>query len=169
MTTLAGDKARRSTTRTHSHGQPHRRRRTARPPELNSAPLAHNSAMVASGSSTMNLIAYAWVRCPLAPLRLRQTAWDGLDVWSRVNSVWRCSRQTTIDRDRLQEPVEHADRRWCARAGTVPMTRTASRPYAERSAFVGGRDEPEQQLGAGVVQRCEAGLEPGALRSHPSP
>ena len=25
-------------------------------------------------------------------------------------------------------------------------------------AFVGGRDEPEQQLGAGVVQRCEAEL-----------
>ena len=47
------------------------------------------------------------------------------------------------------------------------MTRTASRPYAERSAFVGGRDEPEQQLGAGFVQRCEAELEPGALRSPP--
>ena len=40
--------------------------------KLNSAPLAHNSAMVASGSSTMYLIAFAWVRCPLAPLLSRR-------------------------------------------------------------------------------------------------
>ena len=32
------------------------------------------------------------------------------------------------------------------------------RPDAEGAAFVGGGDEPEQQLGAGVVQRCEAEL-----------
>jgi len=29
---------------------------------------------------------------------------------------------------------------------------------AEGAAFEGGGDEPEQQLGAGVVQRCEADL-----------
>jgi hypothetical protein len=26
----------------------------------------------------------------------------------------------------------------------------------QAAAFVGGGDEPEQQLGAGVIQRCEA-------------
>ena len=56
----------------------------------------------------------------------------------------------------VQEPVEHADGGGVFGQEPAPGLEGPVRADAEGAAFVGGGDEPEQQLGAGVVQRGEA-------------
>src|SRR3954453_2141947 len=51
----------------------------------------------------------------------------------------------------VQEPVEEADGGGVFGQEPAPGLEGPVRPDAERAAFVGGGDEPEQQLGAGVV------------------
>lgn len=55
-----------------------------------------------------------------------------------------------------QEPVEDADGRGLLGQGPAPLLGGPVRPDGQLSAFVGTSKEPEQQLGAGVVQWCEA-------------
>ena len=43
-----------------------------------------------------------------------------------------------------------------ARAGIAPLFEGPVRGDGQRAAFVAGGDEPEQQLGAGVIERSEA-------------
>ena len=56
----------------------------------------------------------------------------------------------------VQEPVEHADRGGVFGQEPAPGFERPVGSDAEGSAFVGGGDEAEQQLGAGVVERGEA-------------
>jgi hypothetical protein len=56
----------------------------------------------------------------------------------------------------VQEPVEHADGGGVFGKEPAPGLERPVGPDAEGAPFVSGGDEPEQQLGAGVVQRCEA-------------
>jgi hypothetical protein len=51
----------------------------------------------------------------------------------------------------VQEPIEHADRGGVLGQEPAPGLKQPVRRDAEGSAFVRGRDEPERQLGAGVV------------------
>ena len=56
----------------------------------------------------------------------------------------------------VQEPVEQADGGGVFGQEPAPGFEGPVGADAEGAAFVGGGDEPEQQLGAGVVQRGEA-------------
>ena len=56
----------------------------------------------------------------------------------------------------VQEPVEHRDGGGVFGQEPAPVFEGPVRRQAQGSAFVGGGDEPEQQLGAGVVERGEA-------------
>ena len=56
----------------------------------------------------------------------------------------------------VQEPVEDADGGGVLGQEPAPLFERPVRGDGQRAAFVGGGDEPEQQLGAGVVQRGEA-------------
>ena len=58
----------------------------------------------------------------------------------------------------VQQPVEQADGGGVFGQELAPGLEGPVRPDAERAAFVGGGDEAEQQLGAGVVQRGEPEL-----------
>ena len=58
----------------------------------------------------------------------------------------------------VEEPVEHADGGGVFGQEPAPGFEGPVGADAEAAAFVGGGDEAEQQLGAGVVQRCEAEL-----------
>ena len=55
----------------------------------------------------------------------------------------------------VQEPVEHADGGGVFGQEAAPGFEWPVGSDAEGSAFVGGGDESEEQLGAGVVQRGE--------------
>jgi len=55
----------------------------------------------------------------------------------------------------VEESVEHADCGGVFRQEPSPGFEGPMRADAEAAAFVGSCDEPEQQLGGGVVQRCE--------------
>ena len=56
----------------------------------------------------------------------------------------------------VQEPVEHADGGGVFGQEPAPGLEGPVGGDAQGAAFVGGGDEPEQQLGAGVVERGEA-------------
>jgi hypothetical protein len=56
----------------------------------------------------------------------------------------------------VQQPVEHADSGGVFGQEPAPGLEWPVRPDPEGAAFVGGGDEPEQQLRAGVIQRREA-------------
>ena len=58
----------------------------------------------------------------------------------------------------VQEPVEHADGGGVLGQEPAPRLERPVRADAQGAAFVGGGDEPEQQLGAGVIERGEAEL-----------
>ena len=58
----------------------------------------------------------------------------------------------------VQEPVEQADGGGVLGQEPAPGLEGPVGADAEGAAFVGGGDEPEQQLGAGVVERGEAEL-----------
>ena len=58
----------------------------------------------------------------------------------------------------VQEPVEQADRGGVFGQEPAPGLEGPVRGGAQGAAFVGGGDEPEQQLGAGVVQGREPDL-----------
>ena len=58
----------------------------------------------------------------------------------------------------VEEPVEHADGGGVFGQEPSPGFERPVGADAEAAAFVGGGDEPEQQLGGGVVQRGEAEL-----------
>ena len=58
----------------------------------------------------------------------------------------------------VQEPVEQADGRGVFGEEFAPGLKRPVRADAQGAAFVGGGDEAEQQLRAGVVQRCEPKL-----------
>ena len=55
----------------------------------------------------------------------------------------------------VQEPVEQADRGGVLGQEPAPFLEGPVAGDGEAAAFVGGGDEPEQQLGAGGVQRGE--------------
>jgi hypothetical protein len=55
----------------------------------------------------------------------------------------------------VEEPVEEADGGGVLGQEAAPLVKRPVAGDAERAAFVGGGDEPEQQLGAGVVERRE--------------
>jgi hypothetical protein len=55
----------------------------------------------------------------------------------------------------VQEPVEEADRGGVFGQEPAPGLEGPVAGDAQGAAFVGSSDEPEQQLRAGVVQRCE--------------
>ena len=55
----------------------------------------------------------------------------------------------------VQEPVEQADGGGVLGQETAPLVEGPVGADPEGAAFVGGGDEPEQQLGAGVVERGE--------------
>jgi hypothetical protein len=64
---------------------------------------------------------------------------------------------------RLREPartpvVEQADGGGVLGQEPAPLVERPVRADAQGTPFVGGGDEPEQQLGAGVVEWCEADL-----------
>ena len=56
----------------------------------------------------------------------------------------------------VQEPVEDADGGGLLGQESAPLLEGPVRADGQGSAFVGAGDEPEQQLGAGVVERGEA-------------
>ena len=56
----------------------------------------------------------------------------------------------------VQEPVEDADGGGLLGQEPAPLLEGPVRSDSQGSAFVGAGDESEQQLGAGVVQGCEA-------------
>lgn len=56
----------------------------------------------------------------------------------------------------VKEPVEEADGGDVFGQEPSPGFEGPVGADAQAAAFVGGGDEPEQQLGAGVIQRCEA-------------
>lgn len=56
----------------------------------------------------------------------------------------------------MQEPVEDADRGGLLGQESAPFLERPVRSDGQGAAFVGASDEPEQQLGAGVVQWGEA-------------
>jgi hypothetical protein len=56
----------------------------------------------------------------------------------------------------VQEPVQDADGGGVFGQEPSPLVERPVRGHGQAAAFVGGGDEPEQQLGAGVIQRCEA-------------
>ena len=56
----------------------------------------------------------------------------------------------------MQEPVEQAGRGDVFGQEPAPLFEGPMTRYAQRPTFVGGGDEPEQQLCAGVVQRRES-------------
>src|SRR6516162_11743420 len=58
----------------------------------------------------------------------------------------------------VQEPVEQADGGGVLGQEPAPGLERPVGADAERAAFVGGGDEPEQQLSAGVVQWSESQL-----------
>ena len=58
----------------------------------------------------------------------------------------------------VEEPVEQADGRGVLGEEAAPVLERPVRADAERPALVGGGDEAEEQLGAGVVHRGEADL-----------
>jgi hypothetical protein len=58
----------------------------------------------------------------------------------------------------VQEPVEQADGGGVLGQEAAPLVEWPVRADAEGAVFVGGGDEAEQQLGAGVVQWDEAQL-----------
>ncbi len=58
----------------------------------------------------------------------------------------------------VQESVGQADGGGVLGQEAAPVLERVVAADAEGAAFVGGGDEPEQQLGAGVVQRSEAEL-----------
>lgn len=60
----------------------------------------------------------------------------------------------------LQEPVEHRDGGGVLGQEPAPVLEGVVGGDAEGSAFVGGGDEPEEQLSTGVVQRGEPDLGP---------
>jgi hypothetical protein len=62
----------------------------------------------------------------------------------------------------VQEPVEHADRGGVFGQEPSPSLEGPVRSDAERAPLVGGGDEPEQQLGSGVIQ----GREPEFVDEH---
>ena len=55
----------------------------------------------------------------------------------------------------VQEPVQDADGGGVFGQEPSPLVEGPVRGHGQAAAFVGGGDEPEQQLGAGVVQRGE--------------
>ena len=70
-----------------------------------------------------------------------------------------CGRTVAVGDDDVavvQEPVEQADGGGVFGQEPAPGLERPVRADAEGAAFVGGGDEPEQQLGAGVVQWGEA-------------
>ena len=58
----------------------------------------------------------------------------------------------------VQEPIQQADGGGVFGQESSPLVEGPVRADAEGAALVGGGDEPEQQLGAGVVERGEAHL-----------
>ena len=58
----------------------------------------------------------------------------------------------------MQEPVQQADGRGVLGQEPAPLVEGPVGADAQGAPFVGGGDEPEQQLCAGVVERCEADL-----------
>jgi hypothetical protein len=58
----------------------------------------------------------------------------------------------------MQEPVEQADGGGVLGQEPAPLVEGPVRADAQGTPFVGGGDEPEQQLGAGVVEWREADL-----------
>jgi hypothetical protein len=58
----------------------------------------------------------------------------------------------------MQEPVEQADGRGVLGQEPAPLVEGPVGADPEGAALVGGGDEPEQQLGAGVIERREADL-----------
>jgi hypothetical protein len=58
----------------------------------------------------------------------------------------------------MQEPIEQADCSGVLGQEPAPLVEWPVRADAQGAAFVGGGDEAEQQLGAGVVQRGEPEL-----------
>src|SRR5499433_1213931 len=55
----------------------------------------------------------------------------------------------------MQQPVQQADGGGVLRQEPAPLVEGPVAGNAQGAAFVGGGDEPEQQLGSGVVQRGE--------------
>jgi hypothetical protein len=58
----------------------------------------------------------------------------------------------------VQEPVQHADGGGVLGQEPAPGLERPVGSDAQRPSFVGGGDEPEQQLGSGVIERSEAEL-----------
>ena len=58
----------------------------------------------------------------------------------------------------LQEPVEQADRGGVFGQEPAPRLERPMAGDAQGTPFVAGGDQSEQQLRAGVTQRCEANL-----------
>lgn len=56
----------------------------------------------------------------------------------------------------VQQPVQDADGGGVFGAEVTPLLERSVGGDRQRAAFVGGGDEPEQQLRAGVIQGCEA-------------
>ena len=56
----------------------------------------------------------------------------------------------------VQEPVEDAGGGGVLGQEAAPLLERPMGGHGQGAAFVGGGDEPEQQLGAGVVERGEA-------------
>ena len=56
----------------------------------------------------------------------------------------------------VKEPVQQADGGGVLGKESAPVLKAPVRGDGQGPAFVGGCDEAEQQLGAGVVQWCEA-------------
>ena len=58
----------------------------------------------------------------------------------------------------VEQPVEKADGGGVLGQEPAPLVEGPVAGDAQGAAFVGGRDQAEQQLGAGVIQRGEADL-----------
>jgi len=56
----------------------------------------------------------------------------------------------------VEQPVQEADGGGVLGQEPAPLVEWPVAGHAQGAAFVGGRDDAEQQLGAGVVQRGEA-------------